>query len=148
MSFVSKSPWVVHYDGSSCNGCDIEVLAALTPLYDAERLGVVNTGNPKHADIFLVTGSVNNQCRDVIKQIYDQMLEPKVVIACGICACSGGVFKDCYNVSGGIDSVIPVDVYAPGCAIRPEALVDAILEGVAILERKRSELKANKKVRS
>lgn len=58
---MSRSPWVIHYDGSSCNGCDIEVLASLTPLFDAERFGVVNTGNPKHADIFLVTGSVNAQ---------------------------------------------------------------------------------------
>lgn len=145
MSYVSKSPWVVHYDGSSCNGCDIEVLAALTPLYDAERLGVVNTGNPKHADVFLVTGAVNDQCKDIIKQIYDQMLEPKVVIACGICACSGGVFRDCYNVTGGIDTVIPVDVYAPGCAVRPEAIVDAVIEGVGVLEEKRKALKAKKK---
>ena len=69
MSYVSKSPWVIHYDGSSCNGCDIEVLAALTPLYDAERFGVVNTGNPKHADIFIVTGGVNAQNAPIIKQI-------------------------------------------------------------------------------
>ena len=71
MSYFSKSPWLVHYDGSSCNGCDIEVLACLTPLYDVERFGIVNTGNPKHADIFLVTGSVNEQNKSVIKQIYD-----------------------------------------------------------------------------
>ena len=68
MSYVSISPWVFHYDGSSCNGCDIEVLAALTPLYDAERFGVVNTGNPKHADIFIVTGGVNAQNAPIIKQ--------------------------------------------------------------------------------
>ena len=61
MSYIKKSPWLVHYDGSSCNGCDIEVLACLTPLYDVERFGIVNTGNPKHADIFLVTGGVNTQ---------------------------------------------------------------------------------------
>lgn len=96
-------------------------LAALTPLYDAERFGVVNTGNPKHADIFLVTGSVNERNIDVVKEIYDQMVEPKVVVACGICACSGGIFHDCYNVIGGVDKAIPVDVYAPGCAVRPEA---------------------------
>lgn len=83
MSNVGKSPWIIHYDGSSCNGCDIEVLAALTPLYDAERFGVVNTGNPKHADIFVVTGGINDQNAPVVKQIYDQMLEPKVVVACG-----------------------------------------------------------------
>ena len=95
---MSRSPWVIHYDGSSCNGCDIEVLASLTPLFDAERFGVVNTGNPKHADIFLVTGSVNVQNLPVVRQIYNQMLEPKCVVACGICACSGGVFRDAYNV--------------------------------------------------
>lgn len=144
MSYISKSPWVIHYDGSSCNGCDIEVLAALTPLYDAERFGVVNTGNPKHADIFLVTGSVNERNEAVVKEIYEQMVEPKVVVACGICACTAGIFKDCYNVLGGVDSVIPVDVYAPGCAIRPEAIIDAVVEGIGILEQKRAALESGK----
>ena len=84
MSYITKSPWVIHYDGSSCNGCDIEVLACLMPMYDVERFGIINTGNPKHADVFLVTGSVNEQNKDVVKQIYDQMPEPKVVVAVGI----------------------------------------------------------------
>ena len=119
MSNVGKSPWIIHYDGSSCNGCDIEVLAALTPLYDAERFGVVNTGNPKHADIFVVTGGINDQNASVVKQIYDQMLEPKVVVACGACACGGGVYQTCYNIRGGVDTVIPVDAYVPGCAVKP-----------------------------
>lgn len=101
------------------------MLAALSPLYDAERFGVVNTGNPKHADILLVTGAVNAQNTEVLREIYDQMIEPKVVVACGICACSGGIFRDCYNVIGGVDQAIPVDVYAPGCAIRPETIIDA-----------------------
>ena len=147
MSNVGKSPWIIHYDGSSCNGCDIEVLAALTPLYDAERFGVVNTGNPKHADIFVVTGGINDQNAPVVKQIYDQMLEPKVVVACGICACSGGIFHDCYNVIGGVDQAIPVDVYAPGCAVRPEALIDAIVEGVAVLDQKAQAMKSGEKPR-
>jgi Ni,Fe-hydrogenase III small subunit len=64
-----KSPWIVHYDCSSCNGCDIEVLAALTPVYDAERFGVINIGNPKHADILVVTGSVNNRNLRVLRNI-------------------------------------------------------------------------------
>ena len=140
MSNVSKSPWVIHYDGSSCNGCDIVVLAALSPLYDAERFGVVNTGNPKHADILLVTGAVNAQNTEVLREIYDQMIEPKVVVACGICACSGGIFRDCYNVIGGVDQAIPVDVYAPGCAIRPETIIDAVVEGIGVLEEKRAKL--------
>ena len=140
MSNVSKSPWVIHYDGSSCNGCDIEVLATLCPGYDAERFGVVNTGNPKHADILLVTGAVNAQNTEVLREIYDQMIEPKVVVACGICACSGGIFRDCYNVIGGVDQAIPVDVYAPGCAIRPETIIDAVVEGIGVLEEKRAKL--------
>uniref|UniRef100_UPI003AAAEF69 NADH-quinone oxidoreductase subunit B family protein n=1 Tax=Ellagibacter isourolithinifaciens TaxID=2137581 RepID=UPI003AAAEF69 len=79
MAYNSKSPWVIHYDASSCNGCDIEVLAALCPGFDVERFGIINTGNPKHADIFLVTGSVNEQNIKVVQEIYDQMLEPKAV---------------------------------------------------------------------
>lgn len=136
MSYLPKSPWLVHYDASSCNGCDIEVLACLTPLYDVERFGVLNIGNPKHADIFVVTGSVNEQNRAVIKNIYDQMPDPKVVVAVGACACSGGVFRECYNVQGGVDKVIPVDVYVPGCAARPEAIIDGVVQGLGALEEK------------
>ena len=137
MAYVTKSPWVVHYDGSSCNGCDIEVLACLMPMYDVERFGIINTGNPKHADVFLVTGSVNEQNKDVVKQIYEQMPEPKVVVAVGICACHGGVFRDAYNILGGVDTVIPVDCYVPGCAARPEAIIDGVVKGLGILEAKR-----------
>ncbi len=142
MGYSSKSPWVIHYDASSCNGCDIEVLASLCPGYDVERFGIINTGDPKHADIFLVTGSVNERNAPVIKQIYDQMIEPKVVIACGICACNGGIFRDCYNVKGGADKVIPVDIYAPGCAVRPEAIIDAVVQGIALLDERAQALKA------
>ena len=141
MSYVTKSPWIIHYDGSSCNGCDIEVLACLTPMYDVERFGIINTGNPKHADIFLVTGSVNEQNKDVVKQIYEQMPEPKVVVAVGICACSAGIFAECYNVQGGVDKVIPVDVYVPGCAARPEAIIDGVVKGLGVLAEKREAMK-------
>jgi len=135
---ITNSPWIIHYDGSSCNGCDIEVLACLTPMYDVERFGVINTGNPKHADVFLVTGAVNEQNISVIKQIYDQMPGPKVVIAIGVCACSGGIFRDCYNIMGGIDTVIPVDVYVPGCAARPEAIIDGVVKGIGVLAEKQA----------
>jgi ech hydrogenase subunit C len=144
MSSLSKSPWILHYDASSCNGCDIEVLACLTPMYDVERLGIINTGNPKHADIFVVTGSVNEQNIDVIKNLYNQMPDPKVVVAVGICAATGGIFRDCYNVKGGIDQVIPVDVYVPGCAARPEAIIEGILQAVKILEEKYQNMKEAK----
>lgn len=136
MPNVTKSPWIMHYDGTSCNGCDIEVLACLTPLYDVERFGVINTGNPKHADILLITGSVNHQNAPVVRQIYEQMNEPKVVCAIGVCAYNGGVFKDCYNVLGGVDKVIPVDIYVPGCAARPESIIDGVVQSLALLQEK------------
>ena len=142
MSYISKSPWIIHYDGSSCNGCDIEVLASLTPLYDVERFGIINTGNPKHADIFLITGGVNEQNKEIVQNIYAQMPEPKVVVAIGICAASGGVFRECYNVMGGVDKVIPVDVYVLGCAARPESIIDGVVKGLAILEKRQAALKA------
>jgi ech hydrogenase subunit C len=137
MGAFHKSPWVLHYDASSCNGCDIEVIACLTPVYDVERLGVINTGNPKHADIFLVTGSVNAQNLKVLRTLYEQMPEPRVVVAVGICATSGCVFRECYNVMGGVDTVLPVDVYVPGCAARPESIIDGIIQAVGLLEKKR-----------
>lgn len=141
MSGTTKSPWIMHYDASSCNGCDIEVLACLTPVYDVERFGIINTGDPKQADIFLITGAVNDQNKEVVKQLYDQMPEPKVVVAVGVCACTGGIFKDCYNIIGGVDKVIPVDVYVPGCAARPESIIDGVVKGLDVLEKKRLSLK-------
>jgi ech hydrogenase subunit C len=140
VSLLSRSPWILHYDGSSCNGCDIEVLACLTPLYDVERFGVVNTGNPKHADLLLVTGSVNERNIEIVQNLYRQMADPKVVVAVGACACSGGIFARAYNVRGGIDKVIPVDVYVPGCAARPESIIDGVVAGIAALDEKRKKI--------
>ena len=142
---VSKSPWMLHYDGSSCNGCDIEVLACSMPRFDVERFGVINTGNPKHADILMITGGINAQNRPVVEQIYSQMPSPKVVVAVGICACNGGVFKDCYNILGGVDTVLPVDIYVPGCAARPEAIIDGVVKAVALLDEKRKAMREDKK---
>ncbi len=141
MTYLAKSPWIIHYDATSCNGCDIEVLACLTPMYDVERFGVINTGNPKHADIFLITGSVNEQNIKVVENIYNQMPNPKVVVAIGICATSGGIFRECYNVLGGVDKVIPVDVYVPGCAARPEAIIDGVVKAIGVLEQKHTQMK-------
>ncbi len=144
MSKISRSPWLLHYDASSCNGCDIEVLACMTPVYDAERFGVINTGDPMQADILLVTGGVNTQNADVVKQLYEQMAEPKVVVAVGVCACTGGIFKETYNILGGVDKVIPVDVYVPGCAARPEAIIDGIIKAAALFQEKLAALKNTK----
>ncbi|MBQ1681868.1 MULTISPECIES: NADH-quinone oxidoreductase subunit B family protein [Agathobacter] len=145
MAKIEKSPWLLHYDGSSCNGCDIEVLACTTPVYDVERFGVINTGNPMHADIFLVTGGINSQNAEVVKQIYNQMPNPKVVLAVGTCACTGGIFKECYNILGGVDTVIPVDIYVPGCAARPESIIDGVVQAVALYKEKQKTWKKEEK---
>jgi ech hydrogenase subunit C len=100
-------------------------------MYDVERLGAVHTGNPKQADVLLITGGVNGQSIEVVKQLYDQMPEPRVVVAVGACASTGGVMKDGYNVLGGADKAIPVDMYVPGCAARPEAIIDGVVKALA-----------------
>jgi ech hydrogenase subunit C len=134
-----KSPWIVHFDCNSCNGCDIEVLASLTPLYDAERFGVINIGNPKHADILVATGSVNYRNMRALRNVYMQMPKPKAVVAVGACGCSGGIFRDAYNTLGGIEKAIPVDVYIPGCSVRPEAVLDGILKAASLLNDKETQ---------
>jgi ech hydrogenase subunit C len=136
-NIMTKSPWIVHVNCNSCNGCDIELLACLTPLYDAERFGVINIGSPKQADVMVVTGSVNHKNISVIQNIYDQMPEPKAVVAIGACASTGGIFHDCYNVIGGVDKVVPVDVYVPGCCPKPESILDGIVQVAIKLEEKR-----------
>jgi Ni,Fe-hydrogenase III small subunit len=131
-----KSPWILHYNAGSCNGCDIEILASLSPKYDLERFGIINTGNPKQSDVFLVTGPVTFRSRERIVELYSQIPEPKVVVAVGSCACTGGVFRGMYNVEDGIDRYIPVDVYAGGCATTPEVIIDAVVKALDILEKK------------
>ena len=123
----AKSPWLLHFDCGSCNGCDIEVLACLTPVYDVERFGIINVGNPKHADLLLVTGTVNHRNKKVLASLYNQMPEPRTVVAIGACGLTGGVFREAYNVVGGVDRVIPVDVYVPGCPPKPEAIIDGVI---------------------
>jgi ech hydrogenase subunit C len=137
-----KSPWVLHFDCGSCNGCDIETLACLTPMYDIERFGMINVGNPKHADVLLVTGTVNHRNKKVLKALYEQMPDPKVVIAIGACGLCGGVFRDAYNVVGGVDKVIPVDVYVPGCPAKPEAIIDGVVVALKKFEKKVGEAPA------
>lgn len=124
----SHSPWLIHFNSGSCNGCDIEILATLTPKYDVERFGVKLKGSPRHADILICTGPVTRQARDRLLRVYEQMPEPKYVIAVGSCALSGGVFAGCYNVVGHVDQVIPVDIYVPGCPPRPEAIIHGVVK--------------------
>ena len=132
----SKSPWILHFNTGGCNGCDIEVLAALTPRFDVERFGMLHMGNPKHADIILVTGPANRRNARVLKTLYSQTPEPKVVMAVGTCACTGGMFHNCPNILGGVDKVVPVDVYVPGCAARPEAIIDGVIKALELIKKK------------
>ena len=135
----TNSPWAIHFNSGSCNGCDIEILATLTPRYDLERFGIRLQGSPRHADVLICTGAVTRQARASLRRIYEQMPEPKFVVAIGACAISGGICQGCYNVIGSIDRVIPVDVYVPGCPPRPQAIIDGML---GLLERLREEEKA------
>ncbi len=130
----ASSPWILHFNTGGCNGCDIEVLAALTPRYDVERFGILPMGSPRHADVLVVTGPVTRQVRDRLIRVYEQMPEPKFVVAVGSCAISGGVFRGAYNVLGGVDEVLPVDVYVAGCPPKPEAIIDGIVALVSKLK--------------
>ena len=129
-----NSIWAVHFNSGSCNGCDIEILATLTPRYDVERFGIKLEGSPRHADVLIVTGPVTRQARERLLRTYEQMPEPKFVISVGSCSISGGVFESCYNVGGAVDEVIPVDVFIPGCPPRPEAIVDGIIQLLSSLK--------------
>ncbi len=131
-----KSPWIIHFNTGACNACDIEIVAAITPRYDMERFGVQLKGTPRHADVLVCSGPVTRQIRERLVRIYEQMPEPKFVVAVGTCACSGGVFEGCYNVEGGIDSVIPVSAYIPGCPASPEAIIDGVVKLLKSLEQK------------
>ena len=108
------------------NNQQIEVVALLTPRYDIERFGIKLAPSPRHADVLIVTGPVTRQCVQRLKTIYQQMPDPKFVVAIGACACSGGIFQGCYNISGRLDEIIPVDVYVPGCPPKPEAIVQGV----------------------
>ena len=139
-----RSLWVFHASGGSCNGCDIEIIAALTPRYDAERFGIKLVGSPRHADVLLVTGAIPRDFADKLRRIYEQMADPKAVVVVGNCGTSGGVFYDSYNIAGPIDEIIPVDVYVPGCPPRPEAIIDGVVKAWLKLEKLEKELEGKK----
>ena len=124
----TRSPWLLHFNSGGCAGCDIEVVAASNPKFDIERFGMLLKGSPRHSDILVLTGPITFQIKNRLKRIYNQMPEPKFVIAIGSCAISGGVYRGCYNVHEGADKVVPVDVYVPGCPPKPEAIIDGIIK--------------------
>jgi len=141
-----KSLWVFHLATGSCNNCDIEILDCLTPRHDIERFGMLLTGSIKHADVLLVTGAVNRQCIPRIKRIYEQMPQPRLVVAIGECALSRGVFIHSYNCPLPLDHVIPVDVYIPGCPPRPEAIIAGLVKLIEHRKAQTGQAKEKEKI--
>jgi Ni,Fe-hydrogenase III small subunit/ferredoxin-like protein FixX len=117
-------------DAGSCNGCEIEIAALNNPIYDIERFGIHFVASPRHADVLLVTGPASRNMEIALRRTYEATPNPKIVIAVGACACSGGIFGDTYATTGGIDKVVPVDVYIPGCPPRPQILIQGLLLAV------------------
>ncbi len=130
-----RSLWLYHFNATSCNACEIEILAAICPRFDPERIGVKLVGSPRHADILIVTGPCNRVVAPILRKVYEQIPEPKIVVAIGTCATGKGVWYDSYAIVG-VDEVIPVDVYVPGCPPRPHAIAAALVEAAKLLEEK------------
>jgi Ni,Fe-hydrogenase III small subunit len=131
-----KSIWVYHTNTGACNGCDIEVINVLTPYYDAERLGIKLVGSPRYADALLVCGPVTRQVVPALKNLYESVPDPKLVIGIGSCAMGGGIWFDTYNIMGGVDKVIPVNYFIPGCPPRPEAILHGVAVALGLADKK------------
>ena len=133
---LGRSLAIREVDAGSCNGCEVEITALNNPIYDVERLGIHFVASPRHADMLLVTGPVTRNMELALLKTWRAMPDPKVVVAVGACGISGGIFGRNYATLGGVDQVIPVDVYIPGCPPRPHALLHGILLAVGRMEQK------------
>ena len=129
-----RSLHIREVDAGSCNGCEIEIVGLNNPVYDIERFGIHFVASPRHADLLLVTGPITRNMELALRTTYDATPEPRLVVAVGACGCSGGIFGQNYATCGGVDSVIPVDVYIPGCPPNPHALLHGILLAIGRLK--------------
>ena len=132
MSFLNnlatKSPSLFRINAGSCNGCDVELATtAFIPRFDVERLGCKYCGSPRHADIVLITGPLTIRIKDQVLKVWNEIPEPKVTVAVGICPISGGVFKEGHSIQGPLDKYLPIDVNIPGCPPRPQAIMEGVL---------------------
>ena len=130
---LGRSLAIREVDAGSCNGCEVEIVALNNPIHDIERFGIQFVASPRHADMLLVTGPVTRNMELALLKTHRAMPEPKVVVAVGACGISGGIFGENYASLGGVDKVLPVDVYIPGCPPRPQALLHGILLAVGRL---------------
>jgi Ni,Fe-hydrogenase III small subunit len=130
---LGRSLHLRHLDSGSCNACDWELTALLNPVYDVRRLGIDFVASPRHADGVIVTGPVTRNLETAVRRTYEAVPDPRVVIAVGACACSGGIAGRSYASAGGVDQILPVDVFIPGCSPRPEAIIFGILLAVGRL---------------
>ncbi len=133
---IQRSAYVYRVDCGGCNGCEIEIFAAITPLFDAERFGIKVVASPRHADILLFTGAVTRSMRMPALRAYEAAPDPKIVVSYGACGCSGGIFHDLYSVWGGTDKIVPVDVYIPGCPPSPAATIYGFAVALGLLGQK------------
>jgi Ni,Fe-hydrogenase III small subunit len=133
-----RSAWLFHFNAGSCNGCDIELVACLTPRYDVEQVGICLEGSPRHADVLCVSGPVTRTTRAALVTIYSQLPGPKVVVAIGSCPATGNVFAGSPVIDGPLDRIIPVDVYVPGCPPRPHSIIAGVARAIDLLAGRRS----------
>jgi len=130
---LGRSLHVRQVDAGSCNGCELEIIATANPVFDLERFGIHFVASPRHADVLLVTGPVTRNMEIALRRTYEATPEPRVVVAVGACGCSGGIFGEgTYASLGGVDHVVPVDVYVPGCPPRPQAILNGLLVAMGI----------------
>ena len=120
-----QSLWMVHFNGGSCAGCDLEICALQSPRYTnrMEQRGLRLGSNPEHANVLLCTGVVTRQSARALRELYDEMGPDTLVVALGTCAVARNIFKDCYNAVAQVDEMVPVDLYIPGCPPRPQAIL-------------------------
>jgi Ni,Fe-hydrogenase III small subunit len=133
---IRRSIYVFRIDSGGCNACDYEIFASVTPVFDFERLGIKLVPSPRHADVLLCTGTVTRPMRVPTMRAYNAAPDPKIVIAYGACGCTGGIFYDLYGVLGGIDKILPVDVYIPGCPPPPTASIHGFAIALGLLDQK------------
>jgi Ni,Fe-hydrogenase III small subunit/formate hydrogenlyase subunit 6/NADH:ubiquinone oxidoreductase subunit I len=138
---LGRSLHLRHLDAGSCNACDWELAALLNPVYDIRRLGIDFVASPRHADGVVVTGPITRNLETAVRRTVEAIPDPRVVIAVGACAASGGIVGEGYASAGGVDRVLPVDVYIPGCPPRPEAIIFGMLVAVGRLATRRLTVK-------